>query len=116
MAITTRKELFRSRVVGAGWDSSGNPVQGKDIVVGVLSGAYVDGGIQMAATDMGLTTVDYVMFRVTTPAVDADGAHEGAFNGSLLFIYDETSAEIGATDFVTQYIAVGDGARQVDLL
>ncbi len=116
MTITTRTIRGESRVVGGGFDTNGAAVQGKTNVWGILSGTYADGGIAFSPQDVGLDTIDYISFRVTTPAVDADGTHVIAATASLLFVYDEEDDEIGANSFVCEYFAVGDAARNVELL
>jgi hypothetical protein len=116
MVITTRTIRSQSPLLGGGHDSSGNPSQGKDLVVGTLAGTYADGGVAFSAADVGLTSIDYIKFRVTTPAVDADGTHVAAATSSLLFIYDEEDDEIGAVAFVVEYMAFGDAARNVQAL
>lgn len=121
MAITTRKVLFRSRIFGGGHDSSGNPQQGKEIVTGLISGTYVTGGAALTAEDMGLASVDFVAFRVTTPALVAGtGSRAGDWlsSSSVFMLHDPdgTTQEGNGTTFTAEYIAFGNSAHDLELL
>lgn len=119
MAITSRKIRFQSRVTGGGFDSNGNPVQGKTLVVGVLAGAYVTGGATCYPEDLGLTAIDSVFFRVTTPAAAAGtGTRVADFLSNKLLLHDPDgeTQEGNATDFVVEYMALGDSAVNVESL
>lgn len=118
MAVTTRQILMQSRVLGGGFDTSGNPKQGKDFVVGRLLGTYASAGVAVSAADLGLSTVDYVTFQVTNPAPSAAVDNEQAFyDGTTLFIRNQDDgATLGDVAFTVQFLAVGDAQRDVELL
>lgn len=116
MAITAIRTRLQSRVLGGGFDASGNPKQGKDQAVVALAGTYETGGISLTAADLGFATVDYVSFEVRTPAPTAT-THEGAnWDTTNLFMVDQGGSQLANdTTIDVRATVVGDAARDVEL-
>ena len=118
MAFTSKTVRSESRVLGGGFDSNGAPVQGKTRIVGRLAGSYATGGLTLTPADLGLAAIDFIDFRVTTPAPTANGERNACYNGSTLFLQDPDgdTEEGNGTTFVIEYVAEGDASRNVELL
>jgi hypothetical protein len=131
MAIDV-KTRFKSFLPGAGFDSSGNPKQGKTRVVGEIDVTSYDGahGEPLKAVDIGLTTIDSISLRVGDEAsADATGSTRtrgvvyskttGHFylfaddaDGAVAFV--RTNYLVTATENL-EFVAEGDGAGDVEL-
>lgn len=71
---------FRSFLPGAGWDSSGNPKQGKTNVRGVVTVTnYVKGGETLSLQDLGLVTLDDIELRLVDPVRNNDSISQLRF-------------------------------------
>jgi len=128
MARTVR-ETFRQYLPGGGKDILGNPKQGKTRVVGDINvTAYAGGnGEQLAAIDVGLTTIDSMTMRVGDEA-SGDMSGETAHTRHVvyakstghfyLFTVDDAGQKTGGADNDTErveYVAEGDSAYDVEL-
>ena len=70
----TIKTRVRSALPGAGFDSSGNPKQGKRQVNGEISvTSYVSGGESLTAADLGLATIDFIKLVHSDGAAGTEG-------------------------------------------
>lgn len=121
---------FRSFLPGAGFDSSGNPKQGKTRVVGVVSVTSYGGssGEPLAAEDVGLNNIDFIQLRVSDEnSGDMSSAgfapiRKVTYTKSTghFYLYNEIEADIaevasGSTETV-EFVAEGDSAHDVELL
>lgn len=122
------KIRFRSFLPGGGFDSSGNPKQGKTRVVGeVAVTSYVgSSGEPLSAIDVGLSAVDAITLRVSEEAAGDFSGHaltRGAVyaKGSghfYLFTVDTDGDRVGYTAAATEtveFVAEGDSAHDVEL-
>ncbi len=119
MPVTSNKTARQVRHLGGGFNTdTGSASQGKESVVGVLEGTYDTGGVAVSPKVFGLTKIDYVEFRVTTPAPGTGGSRVASTDGSLLFLHDPDgeTQEGNNTAFVIEFLAEGEGARNVELL
>lgn len=116
MAITAIRTRLQSRVLGGGFDASGNPKQGKDQAVVALAGTYETGGISLTAADLGFSTVDYVTFEVRTPAPTATTHESMNWDTTNLFSVDQGGTQLADnTTIDVRAFVVGDAARDVEL-
>lgn len=130
MAIDV-KIRFRSFLPGAGFDSSGNPKQGKTRVVGQIDVTSYSGGEgePLKAVDVGLSTIDALTLRNTEEIAGGlsggDAARRGVSyaKGSGHFYLWEvdgagTITPVAATNAtnVLEFVAEGDSAHDVELL
>jgi hypothetical protein len=133
MAIDV-KPRFRSFLPGAGFDSSGNPKQGKTRVVGQVDvTAYSGGGGEpFNAVDIGLTTIDSITLRVADEnsgaMSDAGGvgsartrhvSYAKSTGHFYLYFMDGAGSKlpgVGTADTETlEFDAFGDSASDVEL-
>jgi len=116
------KVQFRrnTHLPGAGFDAAGNPVQGKQRVVGRITvTTYSRGGETLKPSDVGLRTIDYIDIKATEAVSGNSGApvtvHYSA-SGQEFYVL-EGRDELGATkNPVLSFVAEGDSAATVDLL
>lgn len=117
----------RSFLPGAGFDSSGNPKQGKTRVVGVITVSSYGGeqGEKLTATDLGLVNVDAINLRVA----DALQGDSTGIERQVLYVKStghfylhtidaagtKTQKAAAATETI-EFDAVGDSAHDVELL
>jgi hypothetical protein len=126
------KIRYRSYLPGAGFDSSGNPVQGKMRVVGEIDVTAYEGGggAPLSAVDLGLTTIDSIRLRVSdendgdmSQAVGAGQSHirSVSYTKSVGYFYlfnRNTDGEADVIDNATETLefdAFGDSAANVEL-
>jgi len=116
----------RFTVPGQGADSNGVPQQDKTIVIGELDiTSYTALGEPLSAADLGLETIDAVMFDVRTVNNAATVPASGAIP---MAAYDQTGARVivnidhGADTAVTtgeaaslNFVAFGNSALQATL-
>lgn len=117
---------FRSFLPGAGFDSSGNPKQGKQEVRGrIVVTTYARGGEDLTAADLGLTTVDHVALEVVD-GIKSPGGNPATFakwveSVNQFYVLQTDNAgndivEAGANNFTLSFSAFGDSAHDVELL
>ena len=132
MAIDV-KIRFRSYLPGGGFDSSGNPKQGKTRVIGQVDVTTYGGGSgeQFSAMDVGLTAIDSMQLRV---ADENSGDLSDAIGGAVapiravtytkstghFYLFDiDGDGDIGpsaaAGTEVLEFEAFGDSAHDVEL-
>ena len=58
------KIRFRSFLPGAGFDSAGNPKQGKTRVVGQVAVTSYASGESLSAQDVGLSSIDFMELKL----------------------------------------------------
>jgi len=89
MAISALKITHRSHIPGtAGFDTSGNPKQGKMRVIGEYTEAsYATGGSVVLRNKLGVSTVDIINFWVK-------GTLAGAGAASIIAQYDDTNQKV----------------------
>lgn len=120
------KIRFRRWIPGGGFDSSGNAKQGKTHVSGIISvTSYAPGAEALSATDVGLSTIDYINLRVADETGDPNGSTQrrALFDKSVSQFYLVTFGEAGqsneyaseATETI-EFVAEGDSAHDVELL
>jgi hypothetical protein len=111
---------------GAGYDSTGNPKQGKTRVTGIVSvTAYAPGNERLSARDIGLTNIDFINLRVSdeTGHENAQSVREVNYVKSvgIFYLIDVSSGGVrderasGATETI-EFVAEGDSARDVELV
>ena len=107
------KIRFRSFLPGAGFDSSGNPKQGKTKVVGEVSVTSYAGeeGEPFNAVDVGLSTIDALRLRVRD---QIDGSFPGAKQRDVL--YSQSTAHFYLITRVATGVALGVVAGQTETL
>ena len=119
------KPRFKSFLPGAGFDSAGNPKQGKTRVVGTVSvTSYTVGGEALSAIDVGLTALDAISLRVTdeTGSTSGDRRREALYSASTgqFYLNNITTAGVSAQYLAAateelQFVAEGDSADDVEL-
>ncbi len=127
---TDVKIRFRSFLPGGGFDSSGNPKQGKTRVVGELDVTSYSGqgGEPLSAADLGLSTIDAITLRNADEASGNLGGTGEAFRRDV--IYSKTTGHFylftvdGVGDWddlqaaqteTLEFVAEGDSAHDVEL-
>lgn len=111
---------------GAGYDSSGNPKQGKTRVTGLISvTSYAPGNESLSARDVGLTNIDVISLRVAdeTGNASAQNSREVKYVKSVGIFYLLDVASSGIPDEYAaartesiEFVAEGDSARDVELV
>ncbi len=118
--IRTRR---REALPGGGFDSSGNPKQGKRKVVGALAvTSYTSAGESLTPADIGLSVIDFIRINHTDEAANAEG------RGSRWVNYVGTTSDfyimqqVGATEVPAtgsthslQFSAEGDALDGIEL-
>lgn len=118
---------YRSFLPGSGFDSGGNPKQGKQEVRGQVTVTdYTLGGESLKPSDLGLTTIDYIDLVLQEPfegnQPDKTGREIGySFSSQEFYITtvdkSGTKAElVTSADPVVVFNAFGDSAHDVELL
>lgn len=120
------KIRFRSFLPGVGYDSSGNPKQGKTRVTGLIAvTSYAPGGEALSARDVGLTTVDAMVLRVAdqTGNASAQNLREAVYvkSQNQFYLIDIASSGIpdeyaAARTESVEFVAEGDSAHDVELV
>lgn len=107
------KIRFKSFLPGGGYDSSGNPVQGKTRVVGIVDVTSYDGeeGDQFDARSVGLTNIDALTLRVRD---QMDGSFPGAKNRDCL--YSQSTGHFYLLTRVATGVALGVVAGSTETL
>jgi len=125
---STVKVRFRSYLPGSGFDSAGNPKQGKTRVVGRISVTSYNGqgGEPLKPVDVGLSVIDAIRLRVSDEAAGdhvsgkSRGVIYSASTGHFYLFTNQmtTGALTGYTATATEtleFVAEGDSARDVEL-
>lgn len=118
---------FRSFLPGSGFDSSGNPKQGKQEVRGRITVTnYVRTGESLTPQDIGLTTIDHLHLELTEPFQSQDPGDEMRIVGYTYADQQFYICQVGSAgdrsnaaatiDPVLTFSAIGDSAHDVELL
>lgn len=126
MAATDRTiaVTLRTAPVGAGFDINGNVKTGKQLVHGRMTiSSYTTGGMNLAAADLGLTTLDHISFNVVNAnngtAQTATNPFSAVWTGSKVIIVTNNTTQAEATaaqTAVVTFAASGDAAGNVELV
>ena len=116
----------RTWLPGQGFDSSGNAVQGKQMLTGTITiSSYTTGGESVEPKDLGLSTVDHATWQVvnandaTVPVATTPFTATYNGTGNLLFINTNASTQAEATSTqtaVVNFTVIGDSAHNAELL
>lgn len=115
---------FRTWIPGAGFNLSGVAVQGKQVAVGQIDvTSYTTGGETVNAQDLGLETVDAIVFDVervnnanTEPAASNLLTAQYIRTTSKVMIKLDENNEVSTTqDARLYFIAIGDSALAPEL-
>lgn len=111
---------FTSFLPGSGFNSAGNPKQGKTRVVGKITVTnYSHGGEDLTPSDVGLTVIDYIDIKVDEAVGGNDGGQSRLVHyatSSQQFYVLEDSVQVGSgTDPVLSFVAEGDSAGDVEI-
>jgi hypothetical protein len=116
---------FRSFLPGAGYDSAGGAKQGKTRVVGRCNvTSYASGGEALAASDVGLSTIDHIDLKVVEPTGDTGGNNErrAIYSPGAAQFYLVLTSQAGVPDEyadaateLLSFVAEGDSAHDVEL-
>ncbi len=118
------KIRFKSHLPGGGFNSSGDPKQGKTRVVGEIDVTSYVHGENLSAIDIGLTAIDSISLRIAdeTGSAGAQTNREVLYVKSVAQFYVNTVSQagvkLGATGAGTETIefdALGDSAEDVEL-
>ncbi len=116
----TVKQRFHRPLPGGGFDSNGNPRQGKVEVRGVISvTTYAAGGESLTPTDLGLGTIDWIDLKHEEQAGGKEGSEtrEVLYNFATQDFYiREAGAPANAGAHELRYNAFGDTVRDAELL
>lgn len=119
------KIRFRSFLPGAGFDSAGNPKQGKTRVVGQVSVTSYESGEPLSAQDVGLSSIDFMELNVSDATGNASGQNyrQALYVKSVGQFYLNTVSSAGVPDQYApaatetlEFVAEGDSAHDVELL
>ena len=119
------KIRFRSFLPGAGFDSSGNPKQGKTRVVGEIDvTSYTPGGENLAPVDVGLSNIDWVELNVRdeTGNASAQSIRSAVVVQSVNQFYLVVIEPAGPNEYALaatetlDFVAEGDSAHDIELL
>lgn len=119
------KIRFRSFLPGAGFDSAGNPKQGKTRVVGQVSVTSYGSGESLSAQDVGLASIDYIDLKVSdgTGNSSAQNYRQAVYVKSVGEFYLNTVNSAGVPDQYApaatetlEFVAEGDSAHDAELL
>lgn len=119
----TIKVRSRSALPGTGFDSAGNPRQGKREVIGSLSVTSASSaGESLTAADLGLSVIDFIRINHVDEAANAEG------RGSRWVNYCQTTSDfyimqqVGTTETVAtgtshtlNFQAKGDALDGIEL-
>lgn len=111
---------FKRPHPGVGFDSAGNPKQGKVEVCGSISvTTYSAGGESLTPRDIGLSTIDWIDLNHANQA----GGQQGSESRNVLynfatqdFYIREGVAPANAGSHTVVFLAAGDSASDVELL
>ena len=121
------KPRFTAFLPGSGFDSGGNPVQGKTRVVGLIDVTSSSGsaGESLDAIDVGLITIDAITLRPVDEVPGTSGGtvkREAVYSATTETFYLVEIDGAGARTFVTsgtavpvEFVADGDGSGNVEL-
>ncbi len=114
---------FKGRHVGAGFDSSGNPKQGKVDHRGRIDvTSYTRGGENLTPAELGLRVIDHLDLRVVDevkgndPASRLDAVYSETAQQFYLIDPGANTEAADATAVTLSFSAVGDSAEDVELL
>lgn len=123
----TETNRFRSYLPGSGFDSSGAPVQAKQIRVGFLDvTSYSRGGESLTAQDVGLVTIDHLDLRLEDPVTGPNPGQK-----TRMAVYSDAAQEFyvierqadgvwnelaDTTSINLTFVAFGDSAEDQPLL
>lgn len=119
----TIKVRSRSALPGVGFDSAGNPKQGKRKVVGSLAvTSYASGGESLTATDLGLAVIDTIAIKHNDEAANTEGRGSRWVNycntTSDFYIMQQVgTTEVAATgtSHTLNFVAEGDALDGIEL-
>ena len=117
---------FRDRHAGGGFDSAGDPKQGKTDVRGIVTvTSYSRGGESLTPIDLGLSAIDHLDLRVVEPVRSANpvqGRRDVVYSDAAeqFYLLAQTAAggwnEAAAASAVSlSFSACGDAADDVEL-
>lgn len=120
------KKRFSSFLPGGGFDSAGNPKQGKTRVVGLIDvTSYAGGGGEsLSAIDVGLSTIDSIKLRPVNEVPGGDGKHKReavyASDSNTFYLLNVDAAgsrthEAAAAAIEVEFVVEGDSAHDVEL-
>lgn len=119
------KIRFRNFLPGAGFDSAGNPKQGKTRVVGQVAVTSYASGEPLSPQDVGLVNIDFMSLKVAdeTGAASAQTYRQALYVKSVGQFYLNVVNSTGIPDQYNNgttetldFIAEGDSAHDVELL
>lgn len=113
----------RSALPGTGFDSAGNPKQGKRKVVGALAvTSYTNVGESLTPADLGLSVLDFISINHSDQAADSEGGGSRWVNynntSSDFYIMEQVgAAEVAATGTTHSLVfqAEGDALDGIEL-
>lgn len=116
---------FRSFLPGGGFDSAGDPKQGKTRVVGTITVTdYGRGGEALSPQDVALSNIDAISLRVPDQTGDPSGTRERVVlysqSADQFYLIQTTTAGVpveyaeAATETI-EFVAEGDSAGDVEL-
>ena len=121
----TIKTRVRSALPGSGFDSSGNAKQGKRRVSGSIAvTSYTAVGESLTASDLGLSTVDFISLKHEDEASGKDGQGgrfaRYCFTSSDFYLVEEAgitgkTAIPTGTSHTVYFDAVGDALDGIEL-
>lgn len=118
---------FKTFLPGSGFDSGGNPRQGKQEVAGRITVTnYSRGGESLTPADLGLTTIDHLDLQLVDPLTGTDpgqGSRQVYYSGSAQEFYITVTSQagvpselVGTSDPILSFHARGDSSHDVELL
>jgi hypothetical protein len=97
----TVKIRSRAALPGTGFDSAGNPKQGKRKIIGTLAvTSYTDVGESLTPTDLGLVAIDFININHADQAANTEG------RGSRWVNYQNTTSDF----YIMQQIGTAEAA------
>ena len=116
---------FRSFLPGGGFDSAGDPKQGKTRVVGTVTvTSYTKGGEALSPIDVGLSAIDAITLRVGDETGDpsATRKRDVLYSQTVdrFYLMNVTTAGVpveyaNADTETIEFVAEGDSAGDVEL-
>ena len=114
------KLRFKRPHPGSGFDSAGNPKQGKVEVVGRIEvTTYNQGGEDLTARDLGLSVIDWIDIKHENQTGSSNGSDSRVVNynfGVQQFYILENQQAANAGSHNLRFHATGDSASDVELL
>jgi hypothetical protein len=111
---------YKDTKPGKGFDSAGNPRQGKVEVHGKITVTSAASGESLTPADVGLRVIDYINLTVDEGVGSAAGSQgrdaKYVFSQQEFYILEsDSTTNTAGNNYAVSFVAVGDDAHDVEL-